>query len=173
MNKSLYTLHEQAAKRLRGETVSLVLLIAVFIAILLLTLDNALPAAHGDPFVSSFLGGALCGLLATAAVVTLVKIVELRRALTSDIELRRLHAKENDELARHQEAEVSRLLAHAHLRHLHRHRRRLEPRGDDRGGHTRRCLLSRAHRHPPACQALLPYCRGITVSILTCRATIS
>lgn len=115
MNKSLYTLHEQTAKRLRGETVSLVLLIAVFIAILLLTLDNALPAAHGDPFVSSFLGGALCGLLATAAVVTLAKIVELRRALTSDIELRRLHAKENDELARHQEAEVSRLLARAQL----------------------------------------------------------
>ena len=115
MNKSIHILREQSAKRLRGETVSLVLLIAVLIAILLLTLDNALPAAHGDPFVSSFLGGALCGLLATAAVVTLSKIVELRRALTSDIELRRLHAKENDELARHQEMEVSRLLARAQL----------------------------------------------------------
>ena len=115
MNKSIHILREQAGKRLRGETVSLVLLIAVLIAILLLTLDNALPAAHGDPFVSSFLGGALCGLLATAAVVTLSKIVELRRALASDIELRRLHAKENDELARHQEAEVSRLLARAQL----------------------------------------------------------
>ena len=56
MNKSLYTLHEQTTKRLRGETVSFVLLIAVFIAILLLTLDNALPAAHGDPFVLELSG---------------------------------------------------------------------------------------------------------------------
>ena len=48
------------------------------------------------------------GLCAIAAVVTIKNIVDLRRALTDDQVLRRLHAKENDELQAHMEREIAR-----------------------------------------------------------------
>lgn len=44
----------------------------------------------------------------TIAVVTIKNIVDLRRALSDDRALRRLHAKENDELQAHMEREVAR-----------------------------------------------------------------
>ena len=73
-----------------------------------LTATENLPALNGTTSTSAFLLGAVMGLCAVAAVVTIKNIVDLRRALSDDRALRHLHAKENDELQAHMEREIAR-----------------------------------------------------------------
>ena len=108
MKTTIDTLREDASKRLRRETMSAAAICIVLVAGGALTATDNLPALNGTTSTSAFLLGAVMGLCAVAAVVTIKNIMELRRALSDDQALRRLHAKENDELQAHLEREVAR-----------------------------------------------------------------
>lgn len=105
---TMNALREDASRRLRRETVSAAAICIVLVTGSALTATENLPALNGTTSTSAFLLGTVMGLCAVAAVVTLKSIVDLRRALSDDRELRRLHAKENDELQAHMEREVAR-----------------------------------------------------------------
>lgn len=105
---TMNALREDVSRRLRRETVSAAAICLVLITGGALTATDNLPALNGTTSTSAFLLGVVMGLCAVAAVATLKSIVDLRRALSDDRELRRLHAKENDELQAHMEREVAR-----------------------------------------------------------------
>ena len=105
---TMNALREDASRRLRRETVSAAAICIVLVTGGALTATENLPALNGTTSTSAFLLGTVMGLCAVAAVATLKSIVDLRRALSDDRELRRLHAKENDELQAHMEREVAR-----------------------------------------------------------------
>lgn len=108
MKTSIDALREDASRRLRRETLSAAAICIVLVTGGALTVTESLPALSGTTSRSAFLSGAVMGLFAVAAVVTIKNIVDLRRALSDDRALRRLHAKENDELQAHMEREVAR-----------------------------------------------------------------
>lgn len=108
MKTSIDALREDASRRLRRETLSAAAICIVLVTGGALTVTESLPALSGTTSTSAFLSGAVMGLSAVAAVVTIKNIVDLRRALSDDRALRRLHAKENDELQAHMEREVAR-----------------------------------------------------------------
>ena len=96
------------ARRLRREALSAAVIAAAMVALFALTATDSLPALRGDHYATSFLAGFLMGLFGVAGGITLRKIVDLRRALADDAELRRLRARENDELRAHLERETAR-----------------------------------------------------------------
>ena len=107
MKKSAETLRADIRRRVRREGASLAVICVAIVALAVMALGGALPNA-GDDFVTSFAVGFLMGLLAFAAAYTVRQIRELRRALADDASLRRLLAKENDELEAHMAREVAR-----------------------------------------------------------------
>lgn len=115
MKKSINTLRAQTEQRLRRKGAAAALFVILGSAVSMGAITESLPAAHGDARISGFLGGFLFGLLIVALIYTARKIIELRRALSSDLELKRLYARENDELARHQRSEIGRLFSEAFL----------------------------------------------------------
>ncbi|WP_308623236.1 hypothetical protein [uncultured Enorma sp.] len=108
MNKTLATLREELGGRIRRETVSVAVLIVAMVAVMALTVTDAIPSADGNGFASSFVGGFIMGLLACATVLTVKQLRAMRRALRDDAALRELHAKENDELDAHLARETAR-----------------------------------------------------------------
>lgn len=68
---------------------------------------------YGDARVSSFVCGAATGILAVAAAVAVRRVVGLRRALADDAALRRMRAREHDELRAHVEREAALAFAQA------------------------------------------------------------
>ncbi|WP_418742492.1 hypothetical protein [Enorma massiliensis] len=108
MKTTIESLREDAARRLRRETLSAAAICIVLIMGGALTATENLPALNGTTSTSAFLLGAVMGLCTVAAVVTIKNIVDLRRALSDDRALRHLHAKENDELQAHMEREIAR-----------------------------------------------------------------
>ena len=77
-------------------------------AVLALTLLPVLVTALTQDIATSLAAGLIMGLLAVAAVVSVRRIIDLRRALANDTALHRYHAIENDELRAHMEREVAR-----------------------------------------------------------------
>lgn len=110
---TLGALRDDVRRRLHQEAISLGIIGIAIIADAYLTVTDQLPALHGGDFAPSFLAGFLMGLFVVAGVVTANKIRQLARALASDTELRRLHAREHDELEAHIEREVARTFIHA------------------------------------------------------------
>lgn len=108
MKTTIETLREDAGRRLRRESMSAAAICIVLVVVGALTATESLPALSGTTSTSAFLSGAVMGLFAVAAIATIKNIVELRRALSDDQALRRLFAKENDELRAHTEREVAR-----------------------------------------------------------------
>ena len=108
MKTTVETLRKDARSRLRRETISAAAICIVLVTGSALTATDNLPAISGTTTTSAFLLGAVMGLCAVAAVVTIKTIVNLRRALADDQALRRLYAKENDELQAHMEREIAR-----------------------------------------------------------------
>ena len=108
MKTTIETLRKDARSRLRRETISAAAICIVLVTGSALTATDNLPAISGTTTTSAFLLGAVMGLCAVAAVVTIKNIVNLRRALSDDQALRRLYAKENDELQAHMEREIAR-----------------------------------------------------------------
>lgn len=108
MKTTVETLREDARSRLRRETISAAAICIVLVTGSALTATDNLPAISGTTTTSAFLLGAVMGLCAVAAVVTIKNIVNLRCALSDDQALRRLYAKENDELQAHMEREIAR-----------------------------------------------------------------
>ena len=108
MKTTIDTLRKYASTRLRRETMSAAAICIVLVTGGALTATESLPALSGTTSTSAFLSGAVMGLCAVAAVITIKNIVDLRRALSDDRALRRLYAKENDELQAHMEREVAR-----------------------------------------------------------------
>lgn len=108
MKTTIESLREDAARRLRREILSAAAICIVLVMGGALTATENLPALNGTTSTSAFLLGAVMGLCAVAAVVTIKNIVDLRRALSDDRALRHLHAKENDELQAHMEREIAR-----------------------------------------------------------------
>ncbi len=108
MKTTIDTLRKHASTRLRRETMSAAAICIVLVTGGTLTATESLPALSGTTSTSAFLSGAVMGLCAVAAVITIKNIVDLRRALSDDRALRRLYAKENDELRAHMEREVAR-----------------------------------------------------------------
>lgn len=108
MKTAVETLRKDARSRLRRETISAAAICIVLVTGSALTATDNLPAISGTTTTSAFLLGAVMGLCAVAAVVTIKNIVNLRRALSDDQALRRLYAKENDELQAHMEREIAR-----------------------------------------------------------------
>ena len=108
MKTAVETLRKDARSRLRRETISAAAICIVLVTGSALTATDNLPAISGTTTTSAFLLGAVMGLCAVAAVVTIKNIVNLRRALSDDQALRRLYAKENDELQTHMEREIAR-----------------------------------------------------------------
>ena len=108
MKTTIETLREDAGRRLRRESMSAAAICIVLVVVGALTATESLPALSGTTSTSAFLSGAVMGLFAVAAIATVKNIVELRRALSDDQALRRLFAKENDELRAHMEREVAR-----------------------------------------------------------------
>ena len=108
MKTTIDTLRKHASTRLRRETMSAAAICIVLVTGGALTATESLPALSGTTSTSAFLSGAVMGLCAVAAVITIKNIVDLRRALSDDRALRHLHAKENDELQAHMEREIAR-----------------------------------------------------------------
>ena len=108
MKTTIDALRKDARSRLRRETISAAAICIVLVTGSALTATDNLPAISGTTTTSAFLLGAVMGLCAVAAVVTIKNIVNLRRALSDDQALRRLYAKENDELQAHMEREIAR-----------------------------------------------------------------
>ncbi len=108
MKTTVETLRKDARSRLRRETISAAAICIVLVTGSALIATDNLPAISGTTTTSAFLLGAVMGLCAVAAVVTIKTIVNLRRALADDQALRRLYAKENDELQAHMEREIAR-----------------------------------------------------------------
>ena len=108
MKTTIETLRKDARSRLRRETISAAAICIVLVTGSALTATDNLPAISGTTSTSAFLLGMVMGLCAVAAVVTIKTIVDLRRALCDDQALRRLYAKENDELQAHMEREIAR-----------------------------------------------------------------
>lgn len=108
MKTAVETLRKDARSRLRRETISAAAICIVLVTGSALAATDNLPAISGTTTTSAFLLGAVMGLCAVAAVVTIKNIVNLRRALSDDQALRRLYAKENDELQAHMEREIAR-----------------------------------------------------------------
>lgn len=108
MKTTIEALRKDARRRLRRESISAAAICIVLVTGGALTATDNLPAISGTTTTSAFLLGAVMGLCAVAAVVTIKTIVSLRRALTDDQALRRLYAKENDELQAHMEREIAR-----------------------------------------------------------------
>lgn len=108
MKVAIETLRKDANRRLRRETISAAAICIILVTGGALTATDNLPAIRGTTTTSAFLLGAMMGLCAVAAVVTIKTIVSLRRALSNDQALRRLYAKENDEFQAHMEREIAR-----------------------------------------------------------------
>ena len=108
MKTTIEALRRDARRRLRRESISAAAICIVLVTGGALTATDNLPAISGTTTTSAFLLGAVMGLCAVAAVVTIKTIVSLRRALTDDQTLRRLYAKENDEFQAHMEREIAR-----------------------------------------------------------------
>lgn len=108
MKTTIEALRKDARRRLRRESISAAAICIVLVTGGALTATDNLPAISGTTTTSAFLLGAVMGLCAVAAVVTIKNIVNLRRALSDDQALRRLYAKENDELQAHMEREIAR-----------------------------------------------------------------
>lgn len=108
MKTTIEALRKDARRRLRRESISAAAICIVLVTGGALAATDNLPAISGTTTTSAFLLGAVMGLCAVAAVVTIKNIVNLRRALSDDQALRRLYAKENDELQAHMEREVAR-----------------------------------------------------------------
>lgn len=108
MKRTLETVRADVRRRLRRETASAAVICGSLIALGVLSASDSLPALHDDMRISGFLAGFLTGLFAVAGVITIRRIVDMRRALRDDAALRRLHAKEHDELQAHMEREIAR-----------------------------------------------------------------
>ena len=108
MQNNIEALRANVRQRLHSESVSLAVIVATALVLLALTATDSLPALHGDQRISGFLSGFVMGLFAVAAVITVRQLLNLRHALTSETELRRLYAQEHDELRAHLERETAR-----------------------------------------------------------------
>ena len=78
MKTTIESLREDAARRLRRETLSAAAICIVLVMGGALTATENLPALNGTTSTSAFLLGAVMGLCAVAAVVTIKNIVDLR-----------------------------------------------------------------------------------------------
>ena len=101
--RTIETMRATVRGRLRRERVLLVVTLAAWVALLALTMSDALPAPHGDSRASGFLSGFMMGMFTVAAGITARQVLGLRRALRDEAELRRFLARENDELQAHLE----------------------------------------------------------------------
>ena len=106
--RTIETMRATVRGRLRRERVLLVVTLAAWVALLALTMSDALPAPHGDSRASGFLSGFMMGMFTVAAGITARQVLGLRRALRDEAALRRFLARENDELQAHLEREVAR-----------------------------------------------------------------
>lgn len=108
MRNTIETLREDVRRRLRREIASIAIIVCAACALIILDMTGTLPAIRGDAASTSFVIGCVSGLLAVAGALTVKRATEMRRALADDAALRRLHAKENDELQAHLEREAAR-----------------------------------------------------------------
>lgn len=108
MRTSIETLRADVERSLRANTLqtAAICLGAAVIALHVASGDALSP--YDDVRASSFVSGVISGLLAVAIVISVKRIVDLRRALSSETELRRYLAKEHDELRAHMEREMAR-----------------------------------------------------------------
>ncbi len=108
MKTSIEKLRTETARQLRLNSLqAAVICLALILLSLRISSGDFLPLL-ADERASSFTAGLIMGLLAVAAVVSVRRIIDLRRALANDTALRHYHAIENDELRAHMEREVAR-----------------------------------------------------------------
>lgn len=108
MKNTAEALRATVRRRLRRERALLAFILAAWAALLALSMSDALPALHADLRVSGFLSGVIMGIFVVAGGITARRAHSLRRALADDAELRRLQAREHDELRAHMEREIAR-----------------------------------------------------------------
>ena len=108
MKNTVEALRITIRRRLRRERILLAVMFAAWATTVALITADALPALHGDSRISGFLSGFMMGMFAVAAGITARQVLNLRRALQDEAELRRFLARENDELQAHLEREVAR-----------------------------------------------------------------
>lgn len=108
MKNTAEALRTTIRRRLRRERVLLAVMFAAWATTVALITTDALPALHGDARTSGFLSGFMMGMFTVAAGITARQVLNLRRALQDEAELRRFLARENDELQAHLEREVAR-----------------------------------------------------------------
>lgn len=107
MKTAIESLRTRAQQQLRRECLSAAAICLVLITCCALAATDSLPALSGTTLTSSFLSGAITGLFCVAAIASIKRIVDLRRALANDQELRRLYARDHDELRAHMEREIA------------------------------------------------------------------
>lgn len=107
MKTTIESLRARMRQQLHRECLSAAAICIVLMTCSAFTVTGTLPALSGTTLTSSFLSGAITGLFCVAAIASIKRIVDLRRALADDQELRRLHAREHDELRAHAEREIA------------------------------------------------------------------
>lgn len=107
MRTSIETLRADVERSLRANTLqTAAICLGATVLALRVASGDALPL-YDDTRASSFVSGVVSGLLAVAIVISVRRIVDLRRALSSETELRRYLAREHDELRAHMEREMA------------------------------------------------------------------
>ncbi len=99
MATSIQTIREDTQRTLRQSSLYAAVICLAIASLSALTISDSLPAVNGNSDTTDFVSGLALGIVIVAAVMTIARCVQLRRALTSDQELRRFYAKEHDELA--------------------------------------------------------------------------
>lgn len=108
MRTSIETLRADVERSLRANTLQTAAICLGTVVLALHVASGDAPSLYDDARASSFVSGVISGLLAVALVISAKRIVDLRRALSSETELRRYLAKEHDELRMHMEREMAR-----------------------------------------------------------------
>ena len=108
MKNTAEALRTTIRRRLRRERILLAVMFVAWVSLVALITTDALPALRGDVRASGFLSGFMVGMFTVAAGITARQVLNLRRALHDETELRRFLARENDELQAHLEREVAR-----------------------------------------------------------------
>ena len=107
MKNTAEALRTTIRRRLRRERILLAVMFVAWVSLVALITTDALPALR-DVRASGFLSGFMVGMFTVAAGITARQVLNLRRALQDETELRRFLARENDELQAHLEREVAR-----------------------------------------------------------------
>lgn len=108
MRTSIETLRADVERSLRANTLQTAAICLGAAVLALHVASGDVLSPYDDARASSFVSGVISGLLAVAIVISVKRIVDLRRALSSETELRRYLAKEHDELRAHMEREMAR-----------------------------------------------------------------